>query len=152
MYTQSLSANKSKVCCCLGSSLAAAIGLALCLGCNNGRFSVQGDVSYNGTPVDDGTISLEPLDGQGPSTGGRITGGKYQLSGVAAPLPGKKTVRISATRRTGRTIPASEPAPPGTMVEEIERYIPEVYNTRSTLTCEVLPEGCNQIDFYLKRP
>ena len=120
------------------------------VGCGSNRFPVAGEVTFDGKPVEQGTISLEPVDRQGPTTGGKITDGKYRLEGDAAPLPGKKTVRISAARKTGRKIPAGSFAKKGEMVEEIERYIPDVYNKKTTLTCEIADRGTNQIDFHLK--
>ncbi len=134
-----------------GMKLSAVLVLAALAGCGgSGRPTIHGQVTFDGEPVEEGTISFEPADGIGPTTGGSIAGGKYQLSGEAAPVPGKKRVRISAGRRTGRSIPAGEPFPPDVMVEEIERYIPNVYNTRSTLNCEVNAKGPNQFDFDLK--
>ena len=135
-----------------GASLWLAVALMPCLGCNSGRCTVEGKITFDGVPVEQGTIAFEPADGQGPTTGGRITAGSYQFTGNAAPLPGKKLVRIYAGRKTGRKIPAGTPAPPGTMVEEIKQYIPDIYNTRSTLTCEVLRQNPNRIDFNLKSP
>lgn len=123
-----------------------------CGGCGDGRCPTAGKVTFNEAVVDEGIISLEPADGNGPAVGGKITGGEYRLTGEAAPLPGKKLVRISASRKTGRRIPASPPMPRGTMVEEIDRYIPDTYNTRSKLTCDISPDGPRQIDFNLKAP
>jgi hypothetical protein len=123
--------------------------LATCPACGSGRVPIQGEVTFNGKAIEDGTISLEPADGQGSTTGGKIAGGKYQLTGDAAPLPGKKIVRIFAVRKTGRKI-AAQFAPPGTMIDDVEPYIPDIYNNGSTLTCEVSREASNQIDFNLK--
>ena len=111
--------------------------LLVCGGCGDNRLPVMGRVTFNRQPVPEGVISFEPADGQGSTTGGRIVEGKYQLVGTAASLPGKKIVRISAGRKTGRKIPAGSLSSAGTMVDEIQRYIPPAYNTRSTLTCEV---------------
>ncbi len=121
-------------------------------GCGSNRFPVAGEVTFDGKPVEQGTISLEPVDRQGPTTGGKIINGKYRLEGDAAPLPGKKTVRISASRKTGRKISAGSLAQKGEMVEEIERYIPDIYNKKTTLTCEIGSQATNQIDFHLKSP
>jgi hypothetical protein len=35
-------------------------------------------------------------------------------------------------------------------VDEVESYIPAIYNTESTLACEVVAGGSSQIDFNLK--
>jgi hypothetical protein len=126
--------------------------LLLCAGCGPRRFPVSGEVAFNGKPVQEGTISMEPADGQGPTTGGKIVAGRFQLTGEAAPFPGKKIVRISAGRKTGRKIPVGSFGRAGDMVDEMERYIPEMYNTRSTLTCEIIPGESKQINFDLKSP
>lgn len=135
---------------CVMRSAFAVLTLLVCVGCGNGRYPIAGEVTFDGKPVESGTIVFEPADGQGPTTGGKIKDGKYALTDNAAPLPGKKKVRISAGRKTGRLIPAGPPAPPDMMVEEIIRYIPKTYNQQTTLACEVAPNGSRQIDFDLK--
>lgn len=132
--------------CLLTAILVVAIGP----GCNSGRFPIQGEVTFDGQPVETGTIAFEPADGQGPTTGGQIKNGKYALMGNAAPLPGKKKVRISAVHKTGRRIPAGPPAAQNEMIEEIIRYIPAIYNSRSTLFCDVSADRPPQINFDLK--
>jgi hypothetical protein len=130
--------------CMIGVILAVVLA-----GCNNGRTPIEGAVTFDGKAVEEGVISMEPSDGQGPTTGGKIVDGRYELTGDAAPQPGKKTVRIFAARKTGRKIPAQF-APPGTMTDQRKSYIPSIYNTQSTLTCEVSRDGAKQIDFALK--
>lgn len=137
---------------CRKAGLLAAVGLVFCLGCGDGRCPTSGEVTFDGKPVDEGTISLEPADGNGPATGGKIVGGKYELVRAAAPMPGKKVVRISAVRKTGRKVPGDSLSAPGTMVDEIKRYVPDVYNSRSTLSCEIIAGGQNRFDFHLKSP
>jgi hypothetical protein len=105
-------------------------------------------VTFDGQPVADGRIAFEPADGQGMTAGGKITAGEYRLTGDAGVPPGKYKVSITATRSTGRQVEAGPPSPPGTMVDEIEHYIPRNYNRETTLTLEVAP-GANQHDFAL---
>ena len=133
---------------CLLAMIAIAIS---CPGCGSGRVPIQGEVTFDGKPLEAGTISLEPADGNGPATGGEIVAGKYQLTGVAAPLPGRKLVRISAVRKTGRKVRDGF-SPTGAMLDEIERYLPDIYNARSTLSCDVADNGSKQIDFHLRSP
>jgi hypothetical protein len=133
-----------------GVGFLAVIALAVLAGCGSGRFPVHGDVTFGGKPVIEGTISFEPADGQGRATGGKIIDGKYELIGNTASQPGKKIVRIFASRKTGRKVPAGPWAPPGQTVDEVESYIPAIYNTESTLACEVVAGGSSQIDFNLK--
>ena len=124
---------------------------AICPGCSHWQSPVVGEVTFNGNPVEDGTISFESADGTGPTTGGQIVAGKYELIGAAAPIPGKKIVRINAIRKTGRKIRDNFSAA-GALTDQLERYIPDIYNTRSTLSCEVTAQGPGQIDFHLKTP
>lgn len=119
-------------------------------GCGDGRVAVEGEVTFDGQPVEKGTIAFEPADGAGPMAGGEIQDGRYVLSGDAAVIPGEKIVRITAVRKTGRRLEAGPPEPPGTMVDELERYIPPEYNTQSTLTCEITADGRNQHDFAME--
>lgn len=121
-----------------------------CAGCGDGRVTVRGEVTFDGQPVEKGVIAFEPADGAGPMAGGEIRDGKYVLSGDSAVTPGEKIVRITGVRKTGRKVEAGPPEPPGTMVEELERYIPRQYNSQTTLTCEVTADGRNQHDFVLE--
>jgi hypothetical protein len=119
--------------------------LAACAGCGSGLVTVEGDVTFDGQPVEQGTIVFEPADGAGPSAGGSIEAGAYRLSGESGVAPGNKTVRITATRKTGRQIEAGPPQPPGTMVDETE-------TVQQTFTREVTAGGAGRHDFELSSP
>ena len=138
--------------CLLGSQRFWLLGIAVLAlaGCGSNQIPIGGTVTLDGKPLTEGSISLEPVDGVGPTTGGKITNGKYELICSAAPLPGKKTVRISGAFKTGRRIPAGPPLPAGTMIDEIGVRVPDAYNTNSTLTCEISRDGPKEIDFNMK--
>jgi hypothetical protein len=119
-------------------------------GCGSGKIPVEGNVRFAGTPVEEGMITFEPADGKGPTTGGRIADGKYELAAEAGATPGEKIVRIVALRKTGRMIPEGSPAPPGTMVAEVKQCIPSQYNDQSILRVEITPGKTNTHDFDLK--
>lgn len=124
-----------------------------CSACSGEKgIPVSGDVTLNGKPIPAGTIAFESVDGKGRAAAGKITEGKYSLTGSAAPLVGAKKVRISGVFKTGRRVPAGPPTPPGTMVDEIGDCVPETYNTKTILTCEVVENGQKPIDFHLSRP
>ncbi len=115
-------------------------------GCGSGKLALKGEVTFNGQPVPEGSISFEPADGKGSVTGGTISGGRYHLEGEAGTTPGEKIVRIMAVRKTGRKIPIGE----GTgLVEEILPYIPSNYNSESTLRVQVTSARVNTHDFHL---
>lgn len=132
---------------CASGLLLAALG-AVATGCSGHQdHRVSGEVSYDSVAVAQGTITFEPADGKGPSAGGAIAGGRYA---VVCANPGGKIVRITATRSTGRKVEA-DAVPGAPLVDEIAPYIPEQYNDRSTLTCDVVA-GPNTFDFHLKSP
>ncbi|HOM16012.1 MAG TPA: hypothetical protein PK777_06925 [Thermoguttaceae bacterium] len=126
------------------------VGLVLVCGCGSGLVTVEGQVTWEGKPVEEGNIVFEPADGQGPSAGGKIQNGQYRLAGPSALQPGDKIVRITATRKTGKKVEAGPPvAPPGTLVDEIESFIPAEYNAQSKLRCTIPPGRSHRQDFAL---
>ncbi len=133
-------------------ALAGLVGVMVFLvtGCGDGRVRVRGTVLYDGKPVEEGTIAFEPADGQGPSTGGPIADGKYDLTGNARSTTGEKIVRIVASCKTGRKIPIPPPAHPGTAIDERIQCIPSQYNDKSTLRVPVTAGRDNTHDFDLK--
>jgi hypothetical protein len=139
--------HQSRVCYWGGLAMMG-VWMAACIGCGKGGATVEGRVTFDGQPVEAGTIVFEPADGAGPSAGGAIENGRYRLAGDAGVTPGKKTVRITAMRKTGRQIEEGPPAPPGTMVDEIEQFIPATYNTNSSLQVDVTG-GQSTHDFVL---
>jgi hypothetical protein len=126
---------------------AAAAILLACVGCGSGSVKIEGAATFDGQPIESGSIVFEPADGKGPATGGKIADGRYSVISEEGIAPGKKIVRIIAVRKTGRQIDAGPPA--GTMVDEIEKYIPPIYNRKSTLMCEIVA-AANEHDFHLK--
>ena len=125
------------------------LALAVCAGCGNGKVEVRGTITVDGQPIDEGMISLEPADGLGPTTGGTIKAGKYELTGNAAAAPGKKIVRIVGLRQTGKMIPAGPPAPKGSMIPELIQCVPSQYNDKSGLQVDITPGKANTHDFQL---
>jgi len=117
-------------------------------GCGGSRTSAKGTITYDGKPLEDGSISFDPADGQGPTFGGRIEAGKYEIE-VPSGAIGKKIVRIRGNRKTGKQIEAGPPTPKGTMMDEVI-FLPTVYNEKSTLTADITSGHSTPIDFDLK--
>lgn len=119
----------------------------LCLdGCSrSGLSEISGTVAYDGQPIQAGTISLLPADGNGPTAAGVIADGKYAMKVV----PGKKKVQIEGFKVVGRRRhnPQDSNSP---MVDIREPIVPEQYNTKSTLTQEVT-SSVRVYDFDLKK-
>ncbi|HZN36427.1 MAG TPA: hypothetical protein VFB80_21505 [Pirellulaceae bacterium] len=67
--------------------------------------TLTGSVTYEGTPLAKGSITLTPSDGKGPIAGGEITAGRYSISGL---VPGKKQVQIAAAEESGPPLSSAD--------------------------------------------
>lgn len=148
-------------------------GLCGCGDNDTGRVSVGGLVTLDGTPIAEGTITFAPVNG-GPVAAAAITGGEYFLSAVDGPGPGKNTVKVVAFREAAnsssgnKTQPVSDEVDPieapkdnmlesvgsesGTYQDAMEQFVPERYNTKSTLSAELAETRNPSIDFQLTSP
>jgi hypothetical protein len=110
------------------------------------RFPLSGKVSFNGEPVDVGSISFIPLQKDGRVSGGTIADGAYSVEEAQGANAGKHRIEIHWQKRTGKKIKV-----PWSDEEDEERAegLPAEFNTDSTLTAEV---SANQatFDFDLK--
>ena len=70
----------------------AVMSLAATAGCGGPPPAVaRGRVTLDGEPLAHGTIAFLPADGKGPTAGGLVTAGGYEVRGMA---PGLKLVRV----------------------------------------------------------
>lgn len=110
----------------------ALVCLAALTGCSDGLAIVEGEILFDGAPVNQGMISLEPTDGKGPTAGSNVEGGKYSISKV---LPGPKSVRISAVKVVGKEKAYETPDSPD--IEITEELLPKKYNESTELKLDV---------------
>lgn len=104
--------------------------LVLLAGCGGGeekRFTVTGNVSYAGKPVETGSISFVPSDPALSPDGAPIVNGAYSC----AVRPGKMKVQITGSKRVK---PKKKDDP---NLELYEDYIPAKFNLESALEVEV---------------
>lgn len=127
-------------CCC---GVAAGLLLAVAGGCGGGSRSVpvEGRVTFDGRPIEEGTILFRSPSGPVMPASGPIEDGRYTV----LVTPGPKIVEVMAARTTGSPDPLMQ-------VRPRQQYIPDRYNIRSTLTAEVKADGPNSFDFALTRP
>ena len=142
----------------------AALLLGFVAGCGggDGGVAVSGAVSHEGTPLDEGTIQFIPTGkGDGRAAGGAIVAGRYSIPRKGGPFPGTYRVEISAYREArpqteeelggalfGR--PASEMGLSETELMVRENYIPDRYNTETTLSATIPDQGSYEQDFELR--
>lgn len=120
------------------------------VGCGSGdSCSLSGQVTFEGQPIEDGNIRLNPIEGTpGPGGSAKIVNGAYEIAEEKGMLAGKHQVLISATRATGRMIRAENLDGGASQTEEIVQFIPAQYNRASELFVELEP-GENPKDFNL---
>ena len=120
--------------------------LVMALGCDSGpeKTALRGQVSYKGKAIERGTIDFIPVDGTGgPSATSSITNGQYEVVPErGARVEGIYTVRIIGLKKSGRMFRGHETE---------DNFIPETYNSRSTLKVKIadLPDK-TKADFQLR--
>ncbi len=124
----------------------------MAMGCGSEPFQrggVSGQVAFDGRTIESGTIVFIPTSSApGTSATGEITAGKFAIPVKTGPSLGTHRVEILAMRNNGKK-EAGSPYPPGTMVDDIEQYIPARYNHKSELQADV-KSGDQTINFELK--
>jgi hypothetical protein len=127
-----------------------AVGMS---GCGSGVKTVRawGDVTWQRVPVKDGVIVFFPIEGTaGPSTGGEIVAGRYDVPAAKGPRAGGAyRVEITAygpVRLYSPDVGATAPAVPVR-----EQIIPRRFNIETSLRSDVRddPDGHRQ-DFLLE--
>jgi hypothetical protein len=111
------------------------VGCMCLLGCGDTSQQawVSGEVKINQQPVETGSISFIPANGQSAVTGGEIKGGKYR---TAAPL-GESKVEIRVPRKIGSKKLYDTPESP---VQDIfEEVLPPKYNQQTELRFTASP-------------
>jgi len=112
---------------------------------------VWGDVSYDGQPLEDGSIDFISPEGATPAQA-PIKNGHYDLAAESGPMAEKTyTVQISSLKKTGKTVPnmMGDGAP---TMELMTNVIPQKYNTQSNLKASISADSSkNQFDFKLEK-
>lgn len=112
------------------------------------RASVAGKITLDGLPIREGSIAFIPAEeNRGPTAGGVIADGAFQITLWDGPLVGKNRIELRAWRKTGNMIP--NPMNPSTSMEEKVEAFPPQFNAESRLLREIKP-GHNQLDLLLR--
>ena len=99
---------------------------------------VTGTVTWDGVPLDTGSIRFMPTDPRIAPAGSTIVDGAYKLR----IKPGPARVEIEATRLTDKIDPIEK-------ARLSEAFIPARYNRDSELSADVTRDGENRFDFSL---
>jgi len=99
-------------------------------------------VTVNGEPAANGAVSFSPVDGQSPTSGGKIVNGEYSVKASI----GTVKVAIRVPKVVGERKLYNTPDSP--IQPLMEETLPPEYNDRTTLTFDVKP-GVNEHNFEL---
>lgn len=129
-------------------ALATMLALVCLVGCNSGvpRSPVSGSVTLDEKPLKEGSILFIPLS-DGPSAGGDIKDGRYELKEEDGPGLGRYRVEINSWVPGGRGI---KDAATGETEQDLVSIVPPQYNRDSELEVEVTNGENNTFDFELK--
>jgi len=141
----------------LAVALAASVSLS---GCSEPSTAiVHGTVTYQGQPVDQGSVRFVPIEGNTgpPSLGAIANDGQYRVEARGGVPVGKHRVEVEARCKTGRQVQRNDlmgkpvfidgqPA----MSDEIVDVGPVDYvGSKSPLTCEVVAGEENRFDIEI---
>jgi hypothetical protein len=134
-----------------GLMFAAIISAINGCGPRSDRLEINGQVTLDGDPLDNGSIRFASMNGAKLSASGAvITDGAYHIPQEKGLPPGTYRVEISAPDTAAPLVnyPSApgEPTGPPTAPERI----PPEYNTNSKQTIEVAADGDNQFDFDIE--
>lgn len=126
------------------------VTLLLLAGCQNqvSQVAVQGLVTFDSEPVEDGQVAFEPIN-SGKMHFGIITNGKYSIPREYGLPPGEYRVRITASRPTGKLAQTTAFITDDLPREIKDEFIPAKYNTSSELTVTIRPVAQVTHDFVL---
>jgi hypothetical protein len=131
------------------AAIAALIALQGCSEATGPRtMRVWGDVSFNGKPVEEGSITFEPTEDAAPAQG-QIKAGHYDIPAESGPVADKAyLVRINAPVKTGKTIPniMGDGAP---TMDVMAESIPSMFNAKSSMKKTISREA-DKNNFHFK--
>jgi hypothetical protein len=141
----------------LGFSATLLVAVAGCGlgGTSTPREPVSGTVTFDGHPLEAGTIQFQPAGrAEGVASWATITAGRFDIPRAEGPVPGKYMVAIfnaPGDRPAGGSADATVPVPRSRNRSARTDAIPARYNARSELTAEVKAGGPNSFTFDLKK-
>jgi hypothetical protein len=103
------------------------------------KYDVSGTASFDGVPIEKGSISFVPRDTTKAPEGTTIENGKFKFQSP----PGAMNVEIRGSR------PAAVQDEP-LMGTKYEDFVPAEFNSSTTLKAEVTTSGPNTFTFDLK--
>ncbi len=116
-----------------------------------GRQAISGHVTFDGAPLDQGTISFSPEAKGSVGGGATVKDGAFSIPAAQGLPPGKYIVRINSTIRNpaAKSQLSSVPTPNDPSGPGIERIAP-AFNRASKIVVEVAAGGSSEFSFDAK--
>ncbi len=120
-------------------------------GCSGGgpeKAAISGRITFQGQPIEDGSIRFVPIKGtKGPATIGKISGGNYTATARGGVPVGTLRVEVMAFRPLPGAKPYTKEEAEGNRGMAVgdypkKQFLPPKYNTNSTL--EITIESGNK--------
>jgi hypothetical protein len=109
-------------------------------GCSSSEGILNGDVTFDGSPLKEGVARFVPAEGKGTTSTANISGGQFRASLVA----GDYRVEFSAPKVIGKR----RMMPESPEVDEVIELLPEKYNVKSEMKVSIKP-GTQEKKFEL---
>lgn len=110
------------------------------------RYPLSGKATYDGQPIDWGSISFLPESGGQRVSGGLITEGTYLVPEAQGANAGQHRIEIRWNKKTGRKLRDPDS---GEMYDERKEYLPPRFHAESDLTVDISAKQTT-FDFDLK--
>ena len=127
-------------------ALCSAFILAGCGGSQNAE--VSGTVTFDGKPIENGSIVFLSADGNGPTTGGTIENGKYSVQNVPV---GLCKIQIKAAKETTKMKMYDDPKAEWVQKAGEEMLPPKYTDEKATELNFEVKSGKNEKDFSLTK-
>ncbi len=114
---------------------------------------VQGTVTFEGKPVDLGSVRFVPIEGtSGPASVGQVIDGNYRIEARGGVVLGKHRVEVEGLNKTGRQVQGHNGLEPGMVDETISVGPPEYTGSKSLLVFELTADSDGRFDIDLSKP
>jgi hypothetical protein len=127
--------------------------LVTAVGCQQGATTIEGTVTFNGQPVERGSIRFVSTDKTGPTFGAVIRNGKFTAEKAT---PGEKIVTIHALKQNRVPTSSEEVQRMSEQAQQDENYVdpavlipPNADGNNQTIQ---IAEGTQSLEFHLKSP
>jgi len=117
-----------------------------CGGSDGSKVHVKGEVTFNGKPLDAGSITFTAIGGSHQQAGGQIVHGRYSVDNVA---PGKNKIQVSGGMNEGAQGGQAAAETRGHKMSQIGQQIGHVYRQSHQRAARMQQELTQQHEAFI---